>query len=123
MIHNQPKDIAFDFDGVIAQYDGFKGTEHAGEPIPSMVEVIRKLKDLGHSIIIYSTRGNDFLRDYCRKYEIPVDYFNENPNKQGANPGKPIAYVYVDDRSVTYKGQDSESLFQEIINFKAYWQK
>lgn len=123
MTTNKPKTIAFDFDGVIAKYDGFKGVEHSGDPIPSIVEAIRKLKDLGHSIIVYSTRGSNFLRDYCARHEIPVDHFNENPDKQGENPGKPIAYVYVDDRAVTYKGQDSESLVQEIINFKAYWQK
>ena len=43
--------------------------------------------------------------------------------REGDNPGKPIAFVYVDDRAVCYKGQSAEDLVSEIENFKAYWQK
>jgi hypothetical protein len=42
---------------------------------------------------------------------------------EGDNPGKPIAYVYVDDRAVCYKGQTTEELVKEIIEFKAHWEK
>jgi len=66
--------IAFDFDGVVSEYHGFAGLEHVGEPIAEAVATIRKLKELGHIIIIYSTRGDDLIKKYCNKHAIPVDY-------------------------------------------------
>lgn len=113
---------AFDFDGVISEYEGFKGVKHTGEPIKEVVNAIRMLKDKGHKILIFSTRGDELLKKYCAEYDIPVDYFNRNPELEGENPGKPIAFVYVDDRSICYKGQTAEKLVEEIVNFKAYWQ-
>ena len=113
---------AFDFDGVISGYDGFKGVLHTGEPIEEVVKVIRILKEDGHKILINSTRGEELLKKYCTEHDIPVDYFNRNPEIEGENPGKPIAYVYVDDRAVCYKGQKAEELVKEIYEFKAYWQ-
>ncbi|USN87598.1 MAG: HAD family hydrolase [Candidatus Nomurabacteria bacterium] len=114
---------AFDFDGVIAEYEGFKGKNHFGKPNKVIVETIRRLKEMGHKIIVYSTRGEEFLKKYCSDNNIPADYFNKNPELEGDNPGKPIAYVYVDDRAVCYKGQESERLLEEILSFKAYWEK
>ncbi len=112
---------AFDFDGVIAQYDGFKGAEHSNEPVKEVVEVIRRLKEEGSKVIVFSTRGSEFLKAYCERYDIPVDYFNENPefDNKGA---KPVAYVYIDDRTVCYRGETADELFDEIKNFRAYWQ-
>lgn len=117
------RSYAFDFDGVIAQYEGFKGKDHLGEPNMPVVEAIRKIKSLGHKIIIYSTRGNDQLQKYCEKHNIPVDYYNHNPEVTGENPHKPIAYAYVDDRAICYRQQSSDELVEQILNFKAYWQE
>ncbi len=114
---------AFDFDGVIAKYDGFKGVDHFGEPNEPVVEVIRQLSKTGHKIILHSTRGNDSLKKYCLKHDIPVDYYNENPELEGENRGKPIAYVYVGDRALCYRGQSADELLTEIKEFKAYWEK
>ena len=113
---------AFDFDGVIAEYHGFKSADDFGKPIEAVVKAIRLLKEEGHKIIIYSTRGDELLKKYCQDNNIPVDYIYTNPEKEGANPGKPVAYVYVDDRTVCYRGQSAEQLVKEIKNFKAYWQ-
>lgn len=114
--------IAFDFDGVIASYAGFVGKEHIEEPNAEIVKAIKLLKDEGCKILIHSTRGNDFIQKYCEAFEIPFDYINRRPDKQGDNPGKPIAFVYIDDRAVCYKGQSAEALISEIKNFKPYWQ-
>ncbi len=114
---------AFDFDGVIAKYDGFKGKDHFGEPNIVVVDAIRQLSEKGNKIIIYSTRGEESLRKYCLENSIPIDYFNRNPELEGENPGKPIAYVYVDDRTVCYRNQTTEELVNEILQFKAHWEK
>lgn len=126
MIEEKPKKkispYAFDFDGVIAQYSGFKGIHTTGEPNPEVVKAIRQLKAEGHKIIIFSTRGEALLRKYCSDHDIPVDYFNRNPELEGENPGKPISHVYIDDRSICYNGQTAEELVNQIKNFKTYWE-
>jgi len=114
--------FAFDFDGVISQYNGFVSTAHVGEPIAEVVKAIKQLKENGHKILIHSTRGDVLLKKYCEDHNIPFDYINKNPNLEGENTGKPIAFVYVDDRAVRYTGQSSETLVNELENFKAYWQ-
>jgi len=118
---NKTKTYAFDFDGVIAEYNGFKGADVVGKPIESVVEAIRELKKQGHKVIIYSTRGKKVLKKYCAEHNIPIDDINHNPGKEGKNPCKPVAYVYVDDRAVCYKGQSAEELVQEILSFKPHW--
>lgn len=114
---------AFDFDGVVAKYDGFKGRDHFGEPNEAVVAAIRELSKRGHKIILHSTRGEERMKEYCLEHHIPADYFNRNPELEGENPGKPIAYVYVDDRAICYKGQTAEELIKEVTEFKAYWEK
>lgn len=124
MADKRSSKYAFDFDGVIAQYSGYKGKGHAGPPVTEVVEAIRELKRRGHKIIVYgSTRDNDFLNAYCEKHDIPIDYFNENPEVAPGSERKPVARVYIDDRAVTYKGQSSKELVDEIETFEPYWKK
>jgi len=118
------KTIAFDFDGVISKYDGiFEGDEKVDKPRLEIVEAIKLLKDEGYKILVYSTRSTEVLKKYCKKYKIPVDYFNTNPEYKTGNPGKPVALVYVDDRALCYKGQKAKQLVKEIKNFKPYYKK
>jgi hydroxymethylpyrimidine pyrophosphatase-like HAD family hydrolase len=113
--------FAFDFDGVIAHYDGNYKTNTAGKPNIKVVEAMKILKQRGHRILISSSRGNEFLKKYCERYGIPVDHINENPDHKEGNKGKPVASVYLDDRAVTYTGQDTKEIVKLLENFKAYW--
>jgi len=123
-LHNSKvKVVAFDFDGVIARYEGFVAQDHAEAPNEETVQAMRTLQEKGHKILIHSTRGDDFLEDYCKKYNIPYDYINRRPDKEGVNPGKPIAWAYVDDRAINYHGQSATELVQEIDTFKAHWER
>lgn len=118
------KTFAFDFDGVISEYDGvFKRDEKIDKPRPEVVRAIKLLKKQGHKILIYSTRSTTVLKKYCKKYKIPVDYLNTNPEYKTGNPGKPVASVYVDDRAICYRGQNAEELVKELNNFKVYYKK
>jgi len=119
----KPRIVAFDFDGVIASYNGFIAKDNVKEPHVEVLKAIETLKKRGYKILIHSTRGDKFLQKYCEEFSIPFDYINRHLDHEGENPGKPIAFVYVDDRAVCYKGQTSEELVSEIINFKPYWQK
>jgi len=118
-----PRIIAFDFDGVLAVYNGFVAKDDIKEPNVEVVKAIKMLKENGYQILIHSTRGDAFLKMYCEKFSIPFDYINRQPHREGENPGKPIAFVYVDDRAICYRGETAEALVTEIENFKPYWQK
>lgn len=117
------KVIAFDFDGVIATYFGFKGKEHEEKPIDETVKAIKLLKEKGFKILIHSTRSDGFLKNYCEKYSIPFDYINKNPLEEGDNTRKPPAYLYIDDRAICFEGQNAEKLVEQVDNFKVYWKK
>ena len=116
--------FAFDFDGVVGKYDGiFRGEEHLGEPHKEVVDTIKELKKRGHKILIYSSRSSIALKKYSKKYKIPIDYFNRNPEYKTGNPGKPVASVYIDDRALCYRGQKAKQLIKEIENFQIYYKK
>lgn len=117
----KPRVYAFDFDGVIAEYEGWKGDDVQGQPREAVVRAIRLLKSAGNTIIIHSTRGDEMLKAYCLKHDIPFDYINENPLITGVNQGKPMATAYVDDRAVCYKGQTAEELVEELTHFEPFW--
>ena len=117
------KIIAFDFDGVVAQYNGFVSHDDVQEPIAETIKAMNLLKEKGFRILIFSTRGTEFLNKYCERFSIPADFINDNPEMRGENPGKPVAWLYVDDRAIRYIGQTAETLVSEIEQFKAYWKR
>ena len=49
--------IGVDLDGTLARYDGFKGPEHIGEPIPAMVNRIKKWIAEGKTVKIFTARA------------------------------------------------------------------
>jgi len=115
---------AFDFDGVIHEYDGvFISDEHVGKPRQDVIKAIKKLKSMDHKILIYSTRSDKVVEKFCKNHDIPYDYINHNPEYKTGNPGKPVASVYVDDRGYTYKKQSAGQLVKDLINFEPHYKK
>lgn len=45
-----------DLDGTLAHYDGWKGIEHIGEPVPAMLARVRKMLDEGKDVRIFTAR-------------------------------------------------------------------
>lgn len=50
------KTIAVDLDGTLAHYDGWKGIEHIGDPIPRMLARVRRWRVQGHEVVIFTAR-------------------------------------------------------------------
>lgn len=48
--------IGIDLDGTLARYDGWKGIEHIGEPIPLMTERVREWQRQGRDMKIFTAR-------------------------------------------------------------------
>lgn len=48
--------IGVDLDGTLAHYDGWKGPEHIGAPVPAMVERVRRWLAEGKNVRIFTAR-------------------------------------------------------------------
>jgi hypothetical protein len=51
--------IGVDLDGTLAEYDGWKGTEHIGDPIKPMVDRVKKWIGEGKIVRIFTARVYD----------------------------------------------------------------
>ena len=117
------KTVCFDFDGVLASYDGWKDGAIGG-PLPVGVKLLRLCDEAGYRIVIQSCRTHPdhentmlqltAMKSWLRKHKIPCDYIEIE--------GKAMANVYVDDRGLHFdqdmaKQEDDEHtyyLFREI---------
>ena len=110
--------IAVDFDGVIAEYDGYKGPGVLGAPRNDVREALNLLRSEGWKIVIHTTRGNDEVEGYLLRNAIAHDEINSNSDyrTQGV---KPVADVYWDDRAVCYSG-DAHSDITRIRSFRTW---
>ena len=84
--------IAFDFDKVIAKYDGWKGLNHFGKPIQKTINLIKEYKKQNFKIIIFTSRpDNVAIRKYLKENNVYYDKFIGN---------KPYYNCFVDDKTV-----------------------
>ena len=96
--------IAIDFDGTICQNE----YPDIGDPMPLAIESIKKLKERGHDLILWTCRQGDLLDNavrWCEEHGIPFDLVNEHePNNLKAFDGvagnKVFANIYIDDRNL-----------------------
>jgi len=95
--------IAVDFDGVIAEYNGWKGNGVLGRPRIDVIEALHELRAEGWKIIIHTTRGEREIGPYLVRHEIPHDEINRNSDYRTLGV-KPVADVYWDDRAFLYSG-------------------
>lgn len=109
------KTIAFDFDGVISSYDGWKGFDVFGEPNKEVIECMWRLKEEGKYIIIFTTRpATQKMADWLNANNVPYDEINRNKHNPQMTSCKPVYECFVDDRAVNYSGQDKEALLKNI---------
>lgn len=72
--------IGVDLDGTLAFYDGWKGPEHIGEPVPKMAERVRKWIADGREVRIFTARAivpeyTPVIHAWCKKHfgtHLPV---------------------------------------------------
>lgn len=51
--------IGVDLDGTLAQYDGWRGKEHIGAPVPAMMERVKQWITEGQEVRIFTARADD----------------------------------------------------------------
>ena len=110
--------ICFDFDGVLAEYNGWKGHEHIGEPIEAMIELVKELYGRGYFLALCTTRlnPNPFPSDVNKlddvvaqgdALEIVTDWLIKNnifTCFHYVDSRKPMADYYIDDKALRFGG-------------------
>ena len=115
--------IAIDFDGVISNYQGYKGKGNFAPPVPGCKNFLDKLREEGWTIIVFTTRSEiPQIEAYMLEFRIPYDYINENPEnkKLDCSPWKILADIYLDDRAICFEGVYSKELLTRIIDFQPW---
>lgn len=76
---NDEEWIGFDLDGTLAKYDGWKGMDHIGDPVDTMVIIAKMLHKIGKKIKVLTARvaprddgeGGDkakkYVEEWCKK--------------------------------------------------------
>jgi capsule biosynthesis phosphatase len=108
--------VCFDLDNTLVTYPQVPGDYTTVQPVETMIELVRKMKSEGHTIIVHTARRmktrNHNVGAVCRdigritfdtldKFGIPYDELIF---------GKPYADIYIDDRSVNPYRQDISSM-------------
>ena len=106
------KTIAIDLDGVLDEYNG-KYNEDIIPNIKSGAKefIIKLSKD--YKLILFTTRNSEKAKEWLIENNINK-YFYDVTNV------KPLAYIYIDDRTLKFNGDYNKTL-EEIKNFEVYW--
>jgi histidinol phosphatase-like enzyme len=91
--------LAIDFDGVICEND----YPEVGKQIPNSIPVLKKLQQIGHSLILWTCRDGESLNnaiEFCKKKGLEFDAINENLDFKFKTSNKIYADVYIDDRGI-----------------------
>jgi len=110
---SKPKHVCVDFDGVLAEYDGWKGPDHLGLPREGVEEFLREVSDLGMKVIILTTRHPDAVSKWL--YDHDLYLLVDRVTRQ-----KPPALAYIDDRAICFKG-DFGAVLWKLLRFTPYW--
>ena len=113
--------IAVDFDGVIANYDGWRGETVFGSPRCDVREALSSLQNEGWKIVVHTARPSSSIRHYLLHAQIPFDEINVNSDYTSQSP-KPVATVYWDDRAVCYSGNAMDDL-EKIREFRTWTER
>lgn len=104
--------VAVDFDGVLCE-DEFPAI---GQEDPTMVAAVRRLREAGHEVVLWTSRTGERLRealDWCRWRGLEFDAVNDQAPSNAEEFGdlypqgtrKVYADVYLDDHSLEWVAQ------------------
>lgn len=92
--------ISVDFDGTVVKHR----YPEVGEDVPGAVDVLKKISNGNHLLILNTMRSDQTLADAVQWFadkSIPLYGVNENPSqKQWTNSPKVFAHVYIDDAAL-----------------------
>lgn len=114
--------VCLDLDGVLAQYDKWRGVEHIGDPIPGALKFVKDLSKIAEVVIFSSRCAQDIAEgsritpgqlrihiiEWLEKHKFPYsDVY--------VGQGKPRAAAFIDDRAVQCSPQNDEDAFKNAL--------
>lgn len=71
--------IGVDLDGTLAHYDGWKGIDHVGAPVPAMLARVKAWLAAGHTVKIFTARVcreaeevTAHIHTWCETHGLPA---------------------------------------------------
>ncbi len=114
--------VCLDLDGVLAQYDKWRGVDHIGDPIPGALKFAKQMARIAEITIFTSRCAQDVLEgsritpgqlrirviEWLEKHKFPyTDVYT--------GQGKPRAAAFIDDRGVQCSPQTDEDAFANAL--------
>jgi hypothetical protein len=116
--------VCLDLDGVLARYEGWKGSEHIGSPLPGALDFAIALSSVADIVIFTSRCSQDAAHetgrvvdpakmririiDWLERYKFPyADVY--------VGQGKPRAAAFIDDRAVPCSPQTDKHAFERAL--------
>ncbi|MEF3692020.1 MAG: hypothetical protein V3574_03130 [Candidatus Moraniibacteriota bacterium] len=110
---HEEKIVSIDFDGVLSQYDGWKGEDVTGKPIEGANDFILSLIKSGYQPVVFTTRNPELISNWLNEFGFPdIEVTNT----------KYPSLVYIDDRCVKFDG-DFSKLVDNLKDYDIYWRK
>lgn len=98
----RPPIVAVDLDGTLAHEEGEFHPDLIGDPIDECVADVRRLKEAGCLICVFTCRDNDaIVMNWLDTHGVPYDALNAQPEGFEGS-GKSFADVYWDNRAVAH---------------------
>ncbi len=107
--------VCVDLDGVLNQFDGWKGPDYFHPPRAGAREFLERLHHLGYRIVIFTVRWKPHVEQWLAQHGL-AELVDEVTDK------KPPAHIYIDDRAFCFRGDFSEVL-EHIPGFRAHWEQ
>jgi len=120
--------VGMDLDGTLAFYDKWRGEEHIGAPIPSMVKYIKRLLSRGYKVKIFTARVMNgerqitIIQDWLEKQGLPrlevtnvkdfkmIELYDDRCITVATNTGQ-----FITDYKIVEGGRNTDDLTEESL--------
>lgn len=109
-----PRTVCVDFDGVLADYHGWKDVNTLDPPYPGALEFVERCLDEGYKVTVHTTRDPGQISVWLNAHKFPQAV-------EISIGRKPMASVYIDDRAWRFDGNWDEAF--DAITQPPHWDK
>jgi hypothetical protein len=106
--------VCVDLDGVLNDFDGWKGADYFHPPRPGALQFLKRLNELGYRVVVFTVRWGPHVEQWLEQWGF-------RPFVAEVTDKKPPAHVYIDDRAICFSG-DFGATLEQVSRFKAHWE-